>query len=216
MGKDGSKVLEGSSLTPTTKIETPWDVWLSVSRGEIRGDAALMQGLYKVTGDFDLMMRWGEFFGSVIALAICAALPLITFRRKLTVYDVITLCVVGGLSAAAQIFGHVDIWIVLGYFAFGLMWLLSCFTKEPLCAAYVKYNYSGDDALQNPIFMKTNYILSFAWGILYVIISVVMFFLYRSGLLLVSAVANNAAPVLMGIFTSWFVRWYPAKVAAGK
>ena len=31
------------------------------------------------------------------------------------------------------------------------MWLLSCLTKEPLCAAYVKYNYHGDDALENPI-----------------------------------------------------------------
>jgi len=31
---------------------------------------------------------------------------------------------------------------VAGYLAFGLMWLLSCFTREPLCAAYVKYDYN--------------------------------------------------------------------------
>lgn len=96
------------------------------------------------------------------------------------------------------------------------MWLLSCFTKEPVCAAYVKYNYNGEDALQNPLFMKTNYILAVAWGVLYVIISVVTFFLYSNDLRIVSAVVNNLAPGLMGIFTVWFEGWYPARVAAGK
>lgn len=42
----------------------------------------------------------------------------------------------------------------LGYLIFGIMWIASCFTKEPLCAAYVKYRYGGDAALDNPIFMK--------------------------------------------------------------
>jgi len=260
LGKDGSKVLEGSELKATTRIETPWDVWLSISRGEIRGDAALMKGLYRVTGDFDLMIHWSEYFGSVsdkkksekssdetaekkkpsmsillipwitfwvalsvsgqmgpvITLAVCSALPLISFRRKMTVYDVITLCTVGILSVVAHITGRADICTILGYLGFGLMWLLSCFTKEPVCAAYVKYNYNGEDALQNPLFMKTNYILAVAWGVLYVIISVVTFFLYSNDLQIVSAVVNNLAPGLMGIFTVWFEGWYPARIAAGK
>lgn len=260
LGRDGSEVLEGSALTPTTKIETPWEVWLSIARNEIRGDAALMQGLYKVTGDFDLMIRWDEFFGGlsgnkdknkgtgqkqekkkpsmlvllvpwivfwiavsvngqtgpVIALAVCCVIPLIAFRRKMTVFDAITLCLVGILSAAALSIGYADVFVILGYLGFGLMWLLSCFTREPLCAAYVKYNYNGEDALQNPIFMKANYILAAAWGILYAIISIVTFFLYRNHLHIVSTVINNAAPILMGIFTAWFERWYPASVAAGK
>lgn len=260
LGKDGSKVVEGSELKATTRIETPWDVWLSISRGEIRGDAALMKGLYRVSGDFDLMIHWSEYFGSVsdkkksekssdetaekkkpsmsillipwitfwvalsvsgqmgpvITLAVCSALPLISFRRKMTVYDVITLCTVGILSVVAHITGRADICTILGYLGFGLMWLLSCFTKEPVCAAYVKYNYNGEDALQNPLFMKTNYILAVAWGVLYVIISVVTFFLYSNDLQIVSAVVNNLAPGLMGIFTVWFEGWYPARVAAGK
>ena len=259
LGENGSKVLEKSSITPTTKIETPWDVWLSIARGEIRGDAALMQGQYKVTGDFELMLHWDDYFGSVsgnkerkmetgsaaekkpsmvillipwmafwiavsvngqigpmIVLSICVALPLVEFRRKLTVYDAITLCTVGLLSVAAQVVGHTDIWVIIGYLGFGLMWLLSCFTKEPLCAAYVKYNYNGEDALQNPIFMKANYILAAAWGILYIIISIVSFLLYRNHLQNVSMIVNNVAPIIMGIFTAWFERWYPASVAAGK
>ena len=152
----------------------------------------------------------------MIVLSICVALPLVEFKRKMTVYDAITLCTVGLLSVAAQVVGHTDIWVIIGYLGFGLMWLLSCFTKEPLCAAYVKYNYNGEDALQNPIFMKANYILAAAWGILYIIISIVSFFLYRNHLQNVSMIVNNVAPIIMGIFTAWFERWYPASVAAGK
>ncbi|MBQ0027132.1 MAG: SCP2 sterol-binding domain-containing protein [Lachnospiraceae bacterium] len=63
LGKDGSEVFEELTLTPTTIIETPWDVWTSISRGEIRGDAALMKGMYKVNGDFELMINWSDFFG---------------------------------------------------------------------------------------------------------------------------------------------------------
>jgi len=40
------------------------------------------------------------------------------------------------------------------------------YSEQPLCAAYVKYDYNGEDALNNPIFMKTNYVLAVGWGIL--------------------------------------------------
>jgi len=59
------------------------------------------------------------------------------------------------------------------------MWLLSCFTREPLCAAYVKYDYNGEDALNNPIFMKTNYVLAVGWGILYILTAIWSWFLMR-------------------------------------
>lgn len=260
--KDGSEVFEELTLTPTTIIETPWDVWLSVSRGEIRGDVALMKGMYKVKGDFDLMINWSDYFGGsrsaikktmqdqntaakekkkpsmktflipwmtfwiaasineqigpVIALLVCAAMPLISYRIKTTVYDVITFTAVGVMSAGLILTGHVNIWIVASYLGFGLMWLLSCFTKEPLCAAYVKYNYHGDDALLNPIFMKTNYILAIGWGLLYLVISLVNWLLYKYDFSIISMIVNNVAPIFMGIFTVWFEKWYPARIAAGK
>ena len=40
------------------------------------------------------------------------------------------------LSAAANVTGNGDIPTNIGYLVFGLFWLLSCLTKEPLCAAY--------------------------------------------------------------------------------
>ena len=43
-----------------------------------------------------------------------------------------------------------------------------CF-KVPLTAHYSKNSYNGEAALRNPIFMRTNRILTAAWGVLYLI-----------------------------------------------
>ena len=89
-------------------------------------------------------------------------------------------------------------------------------TKEPLCAAYVKYNYGGESAHQNPLFMKTNYILAAAWGLLYVLTAVWTFLLRRAGFGNLLIIVNNLIPILMVFFTMWFEKWYPAKMARGK
>ena len=49
------------------------------------------------------------------------------------------------------------------------MWTVSCFLKVPLTAHYSKNSYNGEAALRNPIFMRTNRILTAAWGVLYLI-----------------------------------------------
>ncbi|MCM1101243.1 MAG: NAD(P)H-dependent oxidoreductase [Clostridium sp.] len=63
LGKDGSSVYTDGTLTADTKIETPVTVWRSIAAGEIRGDEAMLQGLYKVKGDFSLMLKWDSLFG---------------------------------------------------------------------------------------------------------------------------------------------------------
>ena len=95
------------------------------------------------------------------------------------------------------------------------MWLVSCCFKEPLCAAYVKYGYNGEDALKNPLFMKTNYILAIGWGILYVLISIWTFILNKTDFAQYLIVINNVMPLFMGLFTGWFQKWYPAHIAKG-
>ena len=104
------------------------------------------------------------------------------------------------LSAAANVTGNGDIPTNIGYLVFGLFWLLSCLTKEPLCAAYVKYNYGGESAHKNPLFMKTNYILAAAWGLLYVLTAVWTFLLRRAGFGNLLIIVNNLIPILMGVF----------------
>ena len=64
----GSEVFTDESLTPTTRIDTPFTVWSAISLGEIGGAEALGKQMYTVTGDFSLMVNWDKFFGSTSAV----------------------------------------------------------------------------------------------------------------------------------------------------
>ena len=55
---------EGEAEKPDIIIHTPWDVWLSIGKGEISGQDALMQGKYTVEGDLGLMLKMQEIFSS--------------------------------------------------------------------------------------------------------------------------------------------------------
>ena len=153
--------------------------------------------------------------GSVIALLVASAIPFIMRKHKFVIWDQLSIVAVAILSAIASLTGAGDISTDIGYLVFGLFWLVSCLTKEPLCAAYVKYNYGGEAAHKNPLFMKTNYILAAAWGVLYVLTAVWTFLLKKAGVGAALIVVNNLMPVLMGIFTGWFEKWYPARLARG-
>ena len=154
--------------------------------------------------------------GAVITLLVVATVPFIMRNRKFVIWDQLSMAAVAILSAAANITGNGVFLTNIGYLVFGLFWLLSCLTKEPLCAAYVKYNYGGESAHQNPLFMKTNYILAAAWGVLYVLTAIWTFLFKKAGLGNVLILVNNLIPVLMGLFTAWFQKWYPARMARGK
>ena len=65
LGADAARVVTDGSVTPTTSVHTPFTVWQDIAQGKLSGSGALAQHLYSVTGDFELMMRWDEFFGSV-------------------------------------------------------------------------------------------------------------------------------------------------------
>lgn len=154
--------------------------------------------------------------GAVITLLVIATIPFIMRKHNFVIWDQLSMAAVALLSAAANITGNGALPTNIGYLVFGLFWLLSCLTKEPLCAAYVKYNYGGESAHQNPLFMKTNYILAAAWGVLYVLTAVWTFLLKKAGFGNVLILVNNLIPVLMGLFTAWFQKWYPAQMARGK
>lgn len=62
MGKDGGRVVTDGFVTATTRIETPLSLWRLIAAGEIRGDEALMNQLYKVKGDFNLLLKWDDYF----------------------------------------------------------------------------------------------------------------------------------------------------------
>lgn len=259
MTATGSKVVTDGSLKYTTRIETPYDVWVSIAQNEMRGDEALMKQMYKVSGDFDLMINWNKYFGGEIsveevkptsqtkdkkppvmttmliawisfwvamsvneqmgpfvALAVGACIPLFLHKHEIVWFDKLSIAATTLLSIFVLVTENAFFGINLSYLLFGAMWLGSCFTKEPVCAAYVKYDYNGEDALNNPIFMKTNYIIAAGWGILYIAMAVWTYLLSETSFVQMIVVLNNIMPAFMGIFTVWFQKWYPAWVASGR
>ena len=151
--------------------------------------------------------------GALITLGVCALLPLVMGSRPFVIWDRLSIALVAALSIAAYGSGNSDYTTTAGYLLFGLLWLGSCLVKEPLCATYVKYDFGGNQALRNPLFMKTNYILAACWGILYILTATWTFLLKRAGAGISVTIINNLVPVLMGIFTGWFQKWYPARLA---
>ncbi len=256
LGKSGSQVTEDLTGQPTTVIHTPLSVWQSIAAGEIEGADALNRRQYTVEGDFDLMLKWDDYFGggqgtaapetrrspdgktnmlcmllpwmtfwiapsvstfygSLISLAACVLLPLLLFQNKKTVYDIISGAAVGAFSIALLLDGPTTIVIPLSYLAFGLMWSVTVFLKIPITAEYSMNEYGGESALRNPMFLRTNRILTAAWGVLYLLTAAATYFIIQTRLGTYIGAINSILPLLMGAFTAWFQKWYPAKLARG-
>lgn len=261
LGKEDFQVLTENLKTYTTRIETPYTVWKDIASGKISGQEAMMQHLYKVKGDFDLMLHWDNYFGATkkameksdkeittiqkevgktnmslvllpwivfwvavsiqsfwggfISIIACGLTYLLFLKNKKTIYDVVSNLLVSTYAALLLIFDKVEILLPLSYLTFGLMWTISCFTKIPLTAHYSANDYNGDAALQNPLFIKTNRILTLMWGVLYIITAIMAYYLMQTNLRTYLGILCNISPIFMGIFTGWFQKWYPAKVARG-
>ncbi len=155
-------------------------------------------------------------YGSLSAvLSACLAVAAGELKWELTVYERLNPLFLSGLliiitldSATSQIV------IVGSYLLFALIWLISSFLKIPFTSWYSRYSY-GENMLDNPLFIKTNRILTFLWGLLYVFTAIWTYFLALSPAFPYIGLINSIAPIFMGLFTTWFAHWYPAKVAKG-
>lgn len=100
-------------------------------------------------------------------------------------------------------------------FMCGILWLSSLFFRIPVTAYYSCKDYGGESAYSIPLFIKTNRILTGVWSIAYL--------LWGAAELLAIGTANPLAfeiliwiiTGLLGVFTAWFAKWYPAKAAKG-
>lgn len=263
-GKCRMKREEDGFEAYTTRIETPYDLWMDISVGKVNGAQAMMERKYRTLGNFDVMLSLDKMFGtalsddaeeekgkaaraekktnmSVMILLWCAlwvflpidpllgagigilavaCVPLAGMKWELTPYEGISSICVGALSLAACgliLRGNADmaLLICLSYLMFGLMWTLSCLRPVPLTAHYSKTEYGGDEAYKNPLFVRTNRILTLCWGVLYLFTAVWTYFLMQTGISSYTGLINSICPAAMGVFTAWFQKWYPAKVARG-
>lgn len=157
-----------------------------------------------------------HFWGGLLSLIVCVVVPLVFYRHRKTAYDVISGAAVG-LFSVALVTGLPAIVIVpTSYFAFGVMWCASCLVEIPLTAHYSMNAYNGKAALKNPLFIKTNRILTAAWGVLYLLTPIWTYLIMKTDFSSLVGAINSVLPIGMGIFTGWFQKWYPAKVMKGK
>lgn len=156
-----------------------------------------------------------SFWGSLASLAACVLVPLIFYHNQKTVYDVLSGGLVTCFATALLLGAPARLVVPLAYLAFGVMWTATCFVKVPLTAHYSMNDYGDDSALANPIFIKTNRILTLAWGVLYLVTPIWTYFILGTGIGGWIGAINSILPILMGLFTAWFQKWYPAKIARG-
>lgn len=257
LGKDGASVLAEDFLPATTRIETPLSVWEQIGRNELDGQQALMDRLYTVSGDFDVMINWDKYFGwsedanaaapaeavesprktnmtvmlapwiaiwvaisinsfwgGIIGIMICAVLPLLFLKFKPTVFEYITVFAVTAISLLSVLGYPIDVLIPVSYLAFGVMWTVTAFMKVPLSAWYSMNDYGEEKALGNPLFMRTNRILTLCWGVLYLVTPIWTYALLQTPLGSWSGLINSILPAIMGVFTIWFEKWYPKHYAS--
>lgn len=251
LDRDGCTVLDRDFRTYTTRIETTFSLWKAIAAGEEDGEAALMDGKYRVRGDFSLMIYWNRYFGddteeeepgkktnmalllvpwivfwvcaasleavpgALISVAVCGLLPLLLHGSRMLLYDQISAAAVI-LCSLALVLGAQLHWILpVSYLCFGLLWTVTGFAKIPLTAHYSANDYGGEAMMTNPLFLKTNRILTLCWGFLYLAMTVWTAVLFYLGITWVGT-ANSLLPMAMSIFTLWFQKWYPAHVARGK
>lgn len=155
------------------------------------------------------------FWGSLVSVAVCVLLPVLMHRTKATLYDQVSGLGVGACSVALLAGASPILVIPVSYLLFGLMWTVSCFLKVPLTAHYSKNGYNGEAALRNPIFMRTNRILTAAWGVLYLVTPIWTYFIIQTDAASYVGAINSVLPALMGVFTAWFQKWYPRYIARG-
>lgn len=153
-------------------------------------------------------------YGAAVSILASVLVPLVYFKNRKTVYDLLSTLLVSVCSLLLLLAAPVRAVLPLSYLCFGVMWSVSCLCKLPLTAHYSVNDYSSE-MLHNPLFLKTNRILTACWGILYLLIPVWTWFILGSESLSRLSILNSILPALMGIFTAWFQKWYPAKVARG-
>ncbi len=156
------------------------------------------------------------FWASILSILVCSSLPLLFYRKRKTMYDVISCALVSVFSLLLITKAPAIAVMPLSYLAFGIMWSISACRRIPLTAEYSMNDYGGKEAFRNPMFIRTNRILTATWGILYLITPIWTYPVMLTGAGNYVGLINSILPLGMGIFTLWFQKWYPERIARGR
>lgn len=155
------------------------------------------------------------FTGALISIGVSALMPLIFRKNRMLTFDHISVACVTLCSMGLLMDIPLTIILPVSYLGFGILWTVNGFTKIPLTAHYSLNDYGGEGMLQNPLFIKTNRILTLCWGFLYLLMTLWTAVLMGFGAEWIGTL-NSLLPMGMSFFTIWFQKWYPAHIARGK
>lgn len=142
-----------------------------------------------------------------------AGVPLFTWLYRLSPYDKAGAFIAGVLCVLYLAGISLAVVITLSYLLFGSLWIVSLFCRIPLCAWYSANDFNGDEAFDNPLFIRTNRIIAGMWGILYLCMTAYSWFILQTDLASLIGLINSILPTFAGIVTFVFVKWYPAYFA---
>lgn len=197
-----------------------WDKYFG---GEEETESVAAQTKQKSSSMLLLLLPWMAFWigtpmmdaftAALVSIGVSVLLPVVFVKFRLLTFDSISIASVAVCSILLLLGIDLAYVLPLSYLLFGLLWTVCGFQKTPLTAHYSVNSYTGN-MMDNPIFIKTNRILTLAWGVLYLAMTVWTVILINMGYEWIATV-NSVLPSAMGIFTVWFQNWYPARVIRG-
>ena len=205
-------------VTGDFSLMIKWDTFFGAGQPEVSTEPV------KKTNMLVLLLPWilfwtavniNDFIGPVLTLVVCAAMPALFRNNRWTAYDSVSSILTALCCAVLLLGGMMPTVLPLSYLCFGCMWTVGGVQKLPLTANYSVNDY-GSNMMGNPIFIKTNRILTLCWGLLYLLSALWSWFILRIDGLAWLNIINSILPLMMGIFTAWFQKWYPAHIARGK
>lgn len=253
LGKEKCTVTSEHFTAYTTRIETPFQTWLEISEGKINGAEAMMNGLYKVLGDLETMIKLDDFFsprkpvaaapdipknssmillllpflamwllmpfdyvlGSAAGILAGGLVCILHFWFRPTPYERIGVFSATFIGLVVMVTGGAAWQLSMPYFVSCLLWLSSAFMRIPITAYYSCKDYGGEKAYDIPLFIRTNRILSALWGIAYLLLGVMELLAVNVSNTFVLNILIWTATGFLGLFTAWFAKWYPARIAGG-
>lgn len=162
-------------------------------------------------------------FGNPI-IRVCAAgfaLLLLAYRA---IFEEATILEIGSaiylpLSLVPFLFDNVVVQImfrVIDLLFMSALWFGSVINKYSLTAQYSKHNYP-ESALSTWAFKDTNIVLTIVWALYYLVMAVytiIELLYFEAGI--ITTIIPIILSIGVGVFTWWFIGYYPQKVMAGK
>jgi putative sterol carrier protein len=211
--QDGSTVCTDNFAKPDTVIETPFTIWTAIAAGETEGSVALAEGKYRVMGDFSLMLKWDDLFGAATAEPPSAQTDFVKRAKYINGANI-----AGAAMVVAFIISGADGWFIAAVeLLFAVFWGVTVFLRIPLTCYFSAASYGGEKSLKNPLFVRTNRILTACWAVEFLLMSIALIICKIYGVpSWIAGAASYIPSPLLGVFTAWFQKWYPAKMARGR